>query len=76
MLLYVYMYSHGTPFLIELFGLSVSNFMGSLYILDIISMSGVGLVTIFSRPVDYLYILLMVFFALQFHVVPFINCIL
>ena len=38
-----------TPFLIGLFGSLESNFLSSLYILDIIPLSDVGLVKIFSQ---------------------------
>ena len=41
-------------FLVGLFGLLVSNFLSSLYILDISPLSDVGLVKIFSHSVDYI----------------------
>ena len=60
-------------FKIRSFGLLVSSFLSSLYILDISSLSDVKLVKIFSHFVGCRFVLLMVFFALQ-NEVPFINC--
>ena len=54
-----------TPFLIGLFGSLESNFLSSLYILDISPLSDVGLVKIFSQSVGCLFVLLTVSFALQ-----------
>ena len=52
-------------FLIGLFGFLESNFLSSLYILDISPLSDVGLVKIFSQFVGCRFVLLMVSFALQ-----------
>jgi hypothetical protein len=54
-----------TPFLIGLFGSLESNFLRSLYIVDITPLSNLGLVKIFSQSVGYLFVLLTVSFALQ-----------
>ena len=53
------------PFFIELFGSLESNFLSSLYILDISPLSDVGLVKIFSQFVGCHFVLLTVSFALQ-----------
>ena len=50
---------------IGLFGLLESNFLSSLYILDISPLLDVGLVKIFSQSVGCLFVLLTVSFALQ-----------
>jgi hypothetical protein len=52
-------------FLIGLFGFLESNFLSSLYILDISPLSDIGLVKIFSQSVGCLLVLLTVSFALQ-----------
>ena len=52
-------------FLIVLFGSLVSNFLSSLYILDICPLSDVWLVKIFSQFVGCRFVLLTVSFALQ-----------
>ena len=52
-------------FLIELCDLLVSNFLSSLYILEIRPLSDVGLVKIFSHSVGWHLVLLTVSFALQ-----------
>ena len=52
-------------FLIELFGLFVSKFFSSLYILNIILLSDVGLVKIYAEFVGCHFVLLTVCFALQ-----------
>jgi hypothetical protein len=52
-------------FLIRLCGVLVSNFLSSLYILDICPLSDVGLVKIFSKSVGCHFVLLTVSFALQ-----------
>jgi hypothetical protein len=49
-------------FLIELFGLLVSNFLSSLYILDIRNMSNVGLMKNFFQSVGCHSGLMMVYF--------------
>jgi hypothetical protein len=54
-----------TPFLIVLFGFLESNFLSSLYILDISPLSDLGLVKIFSQSVGCHFVLLTVSFALQ-----------
>jgi hypothetical protein len=46
------LFSSVCHFLIGLFGLLVSNFLSSLYILDINPLSNVELVKIFSQSVD------------------------
>jgi hypothetical protein len=48
-----------------LFEFLESNFLNSLYILDISPLSDLGLVKIFSQPVGGLFVLLTVSFALQ-----------
>ena len=53
-----------TPFSIGFFGSLVSNFLSSLYILDITPLSDIGLVKIFSQSVGCLFVLLTVSFAL------------
>ena len=50
---------------IGLFGSLESNFLSSLYILDISSLLDVGLVKIFSQSVVCFFVLLRVSFALQ-----------
>jgi hypothetical protein len=54
-----------TPFLIGLFDSLGSNFLSSLYILNISPLSDVGLVKIFSLSVGCCFVLLTVPFALQ-----------
>jgi hypothetical protein len=51
--------------LIGLFGSLKSNFLSSLYILDISPLLDVGLVKIFSKSVGCCFVLLTVSFALQ-----------
>jgi hypothetical protein len=51
-------------FLIGLFGFLESNFLSTLYILDISPLSDLGLVKIFSQSVVCLFVLLTVSFAL------------
>ena len=53
------------PILIGLFGSLESNFLSSLYILDINPLLDVGLVKIVSQSVGCCFVLLTVFFALQ-----------
>jgi hypothetical protein len=53
------------PILIGLFGSLESNFLSSLYILDISPLSNVGLVKIFSQSVGCPFVLLTVSFALE-----------
>jgi hypothetical protein len=50
---------------LDFFGLLMSSFLSSLYILDISPLSQVQLVKIFSQPVGYHFVLLTVSFALQ-----------
>ena len=52
-----------TPFLMELLGFLESSFLNSLYILDISSLSDLGLVKIFSKSVCYHFVLQTVYFA-------------
>jgi hypothetical protein len=52
-------------FSIGLFGFLVVSFLSSLYILDISSVSHVGLVKIFAQSVGCLFVLLTMSFALQ-----------
>ena len=52
-------------FLIRLFVLLMTNFLSSLYILDISPLSDMGLVKIFSQSVCCLFVLLTLTFALQ-----------
>jgi hypothetical protein len=52
-------------FLVGLFGLLVCNFLISLYTLDISPLSDVGLMKIFSQPVVYRFVLVMMSFNLQ-----------
>jgi hypothetical protein len=59
------LFSSVTHFLIGLFGSLESNFLSSLYILSISSLSDVGLVKVFSQSVHCCFVLLTVFFALQ-----------
>ena len=49
----------------SMFGILMSNFLSSLYTLEISPLSDVGLVNIFSHSVDCLSVLLTVSFALQ-----------
>ena len=60
---FLFRYVH--HFLIALFGLLMSNFLSSLYILAIIPQSDIELVKMFSYSVGSHFVLLMVFFALQ-----------
>jgi hypothetical protein len=53
-----------TPFYNRVISLE-SNFLSSLYILDISPLSDVGLVKIFSQSVDCCFVLLIMSFALQ-----------
>jgi hypothetical protein len=53
------------PILMGLFGFLESNFLSSLYILDISPLSDLGLVKILSQFVGGLFVLLTVSFALQ-----------
>jgi hypothetical protein len=53
------------PILIGLFGSLESNFLSSLYMLDISPLWDVGLVKIFSQSVGGCFVLLTVSFALQ-----------
>ena len=59
------LFSPVTHFLIGLFGSLESNFLSSLYILDISPLSDVGLVKIFPQSVGCSFVLLTVSFALQ-----------
>ena len=59
------LFSSVPRFLIGLFGFLESNFLSSLYILDISSLFDVGLVKILSQSVGCLFVLLTVSFALQ-----------
>jgi len=52
-------------FLIELFGSLESNFLNSLYILEINPLSDVGLVKIFPQSVGCCFVLMTMSFALQ-----------
>jgi hypothetical protein len=61
------LFSSVPHFLIGLFGSLGSNFLSSLYILDINPSSDIGLVKIFSWSVGCLFVLLRVSFALQKH---------
>jgi hypothetical protein len=54
-----------TPFLIGLFGFLRSNFLSSLYILDIRPLSDLGFVEIFFQSVGCHFVLFTVSFALQ-----------
>ena len=71
------LFSSISHFLIGLFGSLESNFLSSLYILNISSILDVGLVKIFSQSVGYHFVLLTVSFAfmetLQFYEVPFVE---
>ena len=64
-------------FLIGLFDSLQTNFLSSLYTLDISPLSDVGLVKIFSQFVGCHFVLLTMFFclteALQFYEVPFVD---
>jgi len=57
--------------LIGLFGSLESNFLSSLYILDISPLSDVGLVKMFSQSVGCCFVLMTE--ALQFFEVPFVD---
>ena len=60
-----------------LYGSLESNFLVSLYILDISPLLDVGLLKIFSQSVSCCFVLLTVPFALQdfqFYEVPVVNC--
>ena len=59
------LFSPVSHFLIRSFGSLESNFLSSLYILDISPLSDVGLVKIFSQSVGCHFVLLTVSFALQ-----------
>jgi hypothetical protein len=68
-----------TPFfLIELFGFLESNFLSSLYILDISLLSSIGLVKIFSQSVGFLFcpvdIAHCLTEAFQYNEVSFLSC--
>ena len=54
-----------SPILIGLFGSLESNFLSSLYILNIRPLSDVGLIKIFSQSVASHFVILTVSFALQ-----------
>jgi hypothetical protein len=58
-------FSSVSHFLIGLFRFLKSNFLNSLYILDISPLPDFGLVKIFSQSVGGLFVLLTVFFTLQ-----------
>jgi hypothetical protein len=68
------LFSSVPHFFIRLFGLLVTTFLSSLYILDIRPLSDVTLLKIFSQSVDCLFALFIVSFAFPFHEIPFINC--
>jgi hypothetical protein len=53
------------PFLIGLFGFQESNFLSSLYILDISPVLNLGLIKMFTQPVGCFFVLLTVSSALQ-----------
>jgi hypothetical protein len=59
------LFSSISHFLIGLFGFLVINFLSSLYILDIIPLSDVGLVKFFSQSVGFQFVLVTMSFALQ-----------
>ena len=59
------LFSPVPPFLIGLFGSLESNFLSSLYILDISPLPDVGLTKIFPQSVSCLFVLLRMSFALQ-----------
>ena len=59
------LFSSVLHFLVGLFGFLKSNFLCSLYILDISPLSDVGLVKIFSQSVGCHFVLLTMSFALQ-----------
>ena len=62
-------------FLIGLFDFPGYNFFSSLYILDISSLSDVGLVSIFSQTAGCRFDSVLCFTeALQFFEVPFVDC--
>ena len=71
------LFSSVSHFLIALFDFLKSSFLSSLYILDISSLSDLGLVKILSQSVGGLFVLLTVSFALQklcnFMRCPFVN---
>ena len=54
-----------TKFLVGLFGLLMSSFLSSLYILDISLLLDVGLMQIFSHSVGYSFVLVMMSLSLQ-----------
>ena len=60
-----YLFRSIPHFFIRLFVLLMTNFLSSLYILEIISLSDVGLVKIFPHSVGYCFVLLIISFALQ-----------
>jgi hypothetical protein len=65
------------PFLIGLFGVLMSSFFSSLYILDVSPLSNVELVKIFSHSLGCYFVLLKAPLALeafQYHEVPFTSC--
>ena len=59
------LFSSVPHFLIGLFGSLESDFLSSLYILDISPLLDVELVKVFSQSVGYCFVLLTVSFALQ-----------
>jgi hypothetical protein len=59
------LFSSVPHFYIGLFGFLESNFLCSLYILDISPLSDLGLVKILSQSIGVLFVLLTVSFALQ-----------
>jgi hypothetical protein len=59
------LFSSVPHFSIGLFGFLESNFLRSLYILDVSPLSDLGLAKIISQSVDCLFVLLTVSFALQ-----------
>jgi hypothetical protein len=69
------LFSSVSHFIIGLFDYLESNFLSSLYILDISPLSDLGLVKIFSQYVRGLFVLLTVSFHLQkqFYKVPFVD---
>jgi ABC-type multidrug transport system permease subunit len=71
------LFSYVPQFLIGLFGSLLSNFLSSVYILDINPLLDVGLVNIFSQSVGCCFFLIDSFLCLtevlQFYEVPFVN---
>ena len=62
---------------IELFALLITNFLTSLCILDIRSLSDVGLVKMFSHSIGYFFLVDCVLYFTEtflFHLLLFINC--